>query len=189
MYVPLSLLVLWGYIRLIRHNRDALVWMVPLYVGMYLIWPYGQGTRFFIPIFPVILLSLYKVVETKKWCNTLLIVMLITHMIVTVGRVASEYPKQIQRHQRWPAIDALVEHIHKIDQVDPSQQIVTRDIDSDITGMIKFAADRPVELGRSYQQVAAPDYLIISQNATVPDGYSFEFVVEKLLMVKRNVKP
>ncbi len=57
-YGPLAVAVLWGWLRLVRERRDVFAWLVPFYLGVYLVWPFDQGTRFFTPLWPLLAVCL-----------------------------------------------------------------------------------------------------------------------------------
>jgi hypothetical protein len=57
-YVPLAVAVMWGWCRLVRQRADIFAGLFPFYLALYIIWPYDQGARFFVPLAPLLAVSL-----------------------------------------------------------------------------------------------------------------------------------
>jgi len=64
-YVPVTLCVAAGWVITILKCSNVLVWSFPFYIGLYLIWPYDQGTRFMVPMVPVFWIVLLML--AKRW--------------------------------------------------------------------------------------------------------------------------
>ena len=166
--VVLGGLLVWGYVLLARSSCDAYVWMLPFYMALIWVMPYGAGTRFMIPVLPVILLSLQRLLVDKTWKKKLLLILLILHMAVTIGRISSEYPQELVRARDWPVMDEMA---LRINEIDTQTRWACVGMDSDWVAMLCLAADRPFgEWER--RKHANPDYIIVLHtNAQSPDGY------------------
>jgi hypothetical protein len=53
-YVPVLAAVGVGWWMLVRRRPDVLAMMFPFYLGLYIVWPFGQATRFMMPMLPVL---------------------------------------------------------------------------------------------------------------------------------------
>lgn len=58
-FLPLFSAVGWGWWLMSRRNQDVALLAVPFYFGLFVFWPYDQGTRYFLPLLPMMLLSLW----------------------------------------------------------------------------------------------------------------------------------
>lgn len=57
LYIPCAAGVVYGWWQLARRQADPYLWMLPFYAGMYICWPHDQGTRYMLPMLPVIALA------------------------------------------------------------------------------------------------------------------------------------
>lgn len=166
LYVGLSVLVVWGFVKLMRLRVDAFVWMIPLYVGMYMIWPYGQGTRFFIPILPVVLLAGYQLIAKRKWCDTFLLVFLVLHMVFLVGRYAKEWPEALALHRQWSQIDTIADEMKQAGQ--PDMVWASMGLDTDQLGMLSFTTNHTIVMLERDDKTTTPDGVVMIEGSKLP---------------------
>ncbi len=113
LYGLVTLVVAMGWWRLARRNRDVLLWSAPFYALLYVIWPFDQGTRFFAPLLPVLVVSLWSVLGSARvvrYRQAAVAVLLVAHLAVAVGGWVRDLERR-ELHGRWPAIDRAVETI------------------------------------------------------------------------------
>jgi len=109
--LPLVMLVAAGWWKLARRARDPLLWSMPLYVGLYVLWPYDQGTRFFMPILPVLLVSCWPWLRRiPRGRGAILVGICVAHLLVAGVRWVIETRRDGAEYRRdWPALAALAE--------------------------------------------------------------------------------
>jgi hypothetical protein len=86
-YAPLFTAVLWGWLRFVRQERDPYAWMFPFYLGLYVVWPFEQTTRFFTPLFPLLLGCLLKIAPSPRFptLRAIGIGFCLVHLAVALG--------------------------------------------------------------------------------------------------------
>jgi hypothetical protein len=67
LYLPVCAAVLIGWCRKLRSQPTALLLALPFYLGLYIVWPHDQGTRFMTPMVPVLWLCLLSFAFTSRW--------------------------------------------------------------------------------------------------------------------------
>lgn len=129
---------------------DALVWMTPLYVGVYLLWPYSQGARFFVPLLPVMGVAIWR--ATRRWPGQqlcILTVLVIAHLAAAGGRWVSQMHTAAKDNANWPALAELATAVTGRDDVG----IVDR---NDVTASrLMLLTDRPVTVIAADQSIDA----------------------------------
>jgi hypothetical protein len=75
-FVPITLLVLYGWWQLLR-ERDVLAATAPFYVGMYLVWGFEAGTRYMLPLLPLLAgafwIALERLGRARAWLFAVLV--------------------------------------------------------------------------------------------------------------------
>ena len=82
LYVVVSGAVVYGWWKLVRSDYDVLILTAPFYLGVYLLWPFDQGTRFMTPMLPVLWLCVWKLATT--WfasANRILAPLMVAHLV------------------------------------------------------------------------------------------------------------
>jgi hypothetical protein len=69
-FIPITLLVLYGWGRLLL-RRDVFAAVSPFYVGMYLVWGFEAGTRYMLPLLPLLAGAIWIALEwlgrLRRW--------------------------------------------------------------------------------------------------------------------------
>ncbi|HCD31231.1 MAG TPA: hypothetical protein DER01_02425 [Phycisphaerales bacterium] len=172
--VIVTILAICGFLRLARSSLDVYVWMTPFYVVLLLVLPYGAGTRLLLPVMPVVWLSLYELFKERSWQKNAIMVLLVLHLIITVGRVVSMYPHELQRHQEWPIIDTLAQ---SVDQIDPQRQATWAylGMDSDYVSMLSFSRNRLIV---PFNPESQAQYIVVVGDTQRPQNYQWIQSVE-----------
>lgn len=184
--ILISLVIVWGYVLLARSSLDAFVWMVPFYALLVLLLPYGAGTRFLIPVMPVVILSLYRCTVGLTWQKKALLILFVLHFVVMVGRVLSVFPQEITRHQQWELIDRVA---LRIQQISTTEQWASVGIDSDWSNMLAFSAKQFLkEWDPAQSDAPTALYLVLDTHSQVPvpDGYVLLDNIENYHLYKRQ---
>jgi len=108
-FIAASLIVLWGWTRIVRENRDVLAWTFPFYLALYCQWPFDAGTRFLVPFLPLIVVALWKAIETTGRARAaILVALVVLHVAFGVGYKARKLPEHRAIHAAWPVADEIV---------------------------------------------------------------------------------
>ena len=67
LYLPAAAAVAVGWRQLLRRQPSALLVACPFYVGLYIVWPHDQGTRFMTPLVPVLWAAIAATVSRSRW--------------------------------------------------------------------------------------------------------------------------
>lgn len=115
-FVPVLLLVSWGWWQLVRRRRDIWALTLPLYILLYMAWPFDQGARFAVPLIPILVvchwMALKALRPVLRYPVTIASVSLALHALVAVGYwIAVDAPRAYAAHQQWPVVDELVAEI------------------------------------------------------------------------------
>lgn len=161
-YLPLTFMVCWGGVLLIRRHNDPFIMMAPLYVGMFLIWPYSQGTRFFIPILPLMVLAVYQLINDQKWCDKFLRIFLVLHLSVMTVRYVTQWPEALQVHQQWAVLDEIALVMKRL-PLNPNEVFGSSGLDSDQVSMLSLVLNtRVISVERFTDEL--PRYLVLAPN-------------------------
>lgn len=108
-FLPLSALIAAGWAMLVRRFADPLLWAVPFYVALYVLWPYHQGTRFFTPILPILLTCAWPILERLRNTRWLLLTLLcFAHLTVATSRWLREIRRDGAEYRTaYPALTNL----------------------------------------------------------------------------------
>jgi hypothetical protein len=81
-----------GWWRLVWRHPDPLLWAAPFYVALYVVWPFDQGTRYMLPLLPVLWLCVWRLVEGWQSRRFLFLTAgAALHAAVAVGLFAAEW--------------------------------------------------------------------------------------------------
>lgn len=139
-YILATMLVAYGWVRLAMRTRDPFVMALPFIAAFYVVWAFDQGTRYFLPLLPVLAASLYMVIEPfARHRLSFFAVILFMHVVVTVPTWWMSLDDRAAWHGHWPTFEAFAERIEQ----EPGDIGFVTD-DSDSCHMMSFAADRPV---------------------------------------------
>ena len=113
LYVPLAIALLLGWWRQVARHREVLLWALPFYIALYVIWPFDQSTRFFMPMMPVFAVCLIALGrDNDNLARRIGITITILHFGVAVGHwLLSERPTAQQLDRSVPELRQIVERI------------------------------------------------------------------------------
>jgi hypothetical protein len=109
-YVPVFVLVAVGWWRFVRRRTDVFALTLPCYVLAYILWPFEAGTRYMLPMLPVLLGSVWCLIEPlRQWRLTLLAILLVGHLGVAMGHwIIKDIPRARTCHAQWGSVEQLV---------------------------------------------------------------------------------
>lgn len=92
LFAAVTMAVLLGWRRSVRRTADPLLWAAPFYVALYVVWPFDQGSRYMLPLLPVLWLCVWRLIE--GWHSrrlTFLAAGAALHAAVAIGLFAGEW--------------------------------------------------------------------------------------------------
>jgi hypothetical protein len=172
LYLPLTVGLLVGWVAAVHRRRDVHLWALPAYVGLYVLWPYDQTTRFFTPTLPMFLvcwLSLARGLSPKslRWG---LVAFAMLHLGVAVG-----YWQFDERRQN----DRLMAHLPELrdvaTEIPPGERgrVVISSRCQDQHPMLSFLLNRPVAIWQPPEPVpASARWLVVHESDAPPPGFA-----------------
>jgi hypothetical protein len=112
LYIPLAGLLVVGWWRFVR-RLDVFALTLPLYVALYIYWPFDQSGRFFVPLVPLLVVCLWHgLARLGQRRLALLRLLLLLHTGVALGYwLGVDRPRALADDQRWPEVRRLAEVI------------------------------------------------------------------------------
>jgi hypothetical protein len=171
-YLPLAGVVAWGWFRLVRAKPDVLLAMLPFYVGLHIVWPYDQATRFFTPLVPLLALCWTQFFPASRegWVRRVGLGLAILHLLVAAGHwLFSECPTNRELMQSVPHLRELIEAIPQSER--DSVACSSRFQDEPI--WLQFLLDRPVGMANPTQLFErTPGWVVLHPQDELPIGFS-----------------
>lgn len=185
-YVVCAAFVLWAWWKLVRRDPDVLVLTFPFYLGLYVVWPFDQGTRFMMPMLPVLWLSVWMLIEPwHRHRLRLLGVLLVLHLAVAVGYLM---PEMSQRRQQAGTLAAL-DRLGTLTSAD-AEQTATFGTSAGTSILLAFVLDRPIRRLEAGSAVPRVVRWLVTQNPTVtPTGFRVIRQQGQLSLLQREVVP
>ena len=140
----------WSWWRIVRRASNVFALTMPFYLGLYIVYPFDQGTRYLLPALPVLVLCLWYLLERipQPHRGRTCVVLVLLHLGVAVGSsVRATRPLEAVNRQ-WPAIETLVAMID-----DDARTVQVWNAPPFAGEMVQLAGDRRVE----YQDQTAID--------------------------------
>jgi hypothetical protein len=169
LYLPLALLVVTGWWKLARRHHDPLLWSMPFYVGLYVLWPFEQGTRFFTPILPILVAALWPWIERlRRYRRGLIVGFCVAHLLVACGYwLVEDLTDGREYRSSWSALVILAQPLAA--QREPA---AAAGISDDARLWFQFLLDRPVASVRPWQLIPTDTTLLIQPLSTaLPPGF------------------
>jgi 4-amino-4-deoxy-L-arabinose transferase-like glycosyltransferase len=174
-----------GWWRAVRASHDALLWSVPFYLALYVVWPFDEGIRFMAPYAPVWFLGLYLALpENPLSRRRLSVIFFGMHAVVAVGYwLSDDRPDAIADAAQWPQIQQLAAQIDEDhDRVGWLPAKVDRQ-----RVMLQYELDRPVaDLAATGVIDAQCVWIIAKKDAPIPDGFQRVEVTDSYVLLRRN---
>ncbi len=140
-YVPLAVVVLVGWVKWVRRTRDVFALALPFYLGLYVVWPFDQATRFTVPMLPVLLACIWSALEwLSRYRVRIFRALLVGHLAAALGYwLVIDLPRAWGDQTQWPAVRQLA----TILRADPGP-VLAAAVHPDTQWMLQFALDRRV---------------------------------------------
>jgi hypothetical protein len=108
-YLVVSTALAWAWWKKARELGDLLLYTLPAYVALYVVWPFDQGGRYMLPMLPVLVLCLWALLERlPQWRFTALLALVAAHAAASLVYWARDL-QFAQYHRHWPEVARLAE--------------------------------------------------------------------------------
>lgn len=109
----LLIAVVAGWCRAAIRHRDPLILTFPLYIGLYMVWPFDQGARFMVPMVPVLIVCFWFALDRLPRVRSLFMAAcFITHAPAMLGYwLLIDAPRAAAWHAEWEPIEQLAKKI------------------------------------------------------------------------------
>ncbi len=185
-YAPLFVAVVWGWLRLVRRQRDPYAWMFPGYLALYIVWPFDQATRFFLPLFPLLVGCLTTLAPpARAGClRAAGIAFCLAHLGVALGYwLASERPAAMKLQAAVPVMRQVAAAVPR----DTIERVAVSDRLGDRWMWLEFLVDRRVELWKSGQPSAKVRDLVCLADQAPPAGFTLIAKVDDYRIYRRMI--
>ena len=180
LYVPVALAVLVGWRRRLAGPPDVLVWALPLYVGLFVVWPFDEDTRFLLPMLPALAACFWTVLERFRAGLPVLAVLVVAHLLAAVVFWVKEVPGVRACHAEWPAVDAVAATLPRDEG--PVAVLGVRDC---VAGMLTVALDRPVTWLSGAEVPGDVRRVVQPRARAIPSGFVTERIVGDYVLMTR----
>ncbi len=139
-YLAVCVPVAIGWWKLCKTTADPLALTLPFYIALYVVYPFDSGTRFTVPMLPVLAASLWFILSPLRNNRAPVFLLLILfHVSVAIGYWIDDAAHVRHRWQHWPAIQQLARIIP------PEAKIIAlRGGTGDDWMFLMYVTDRPV---------------------------------------------
>lgn len=158
--------VLIGWWSIVRRRSDVLALTAPLYVAMYMIWPYAAGTRYFVPLLPLFVACIWIFLALfRGWRLSIVAAALVAHVGVAAGHwILVDRPAARTCDRLWPTVDFLAAHTAA------AGAIAAVPVPVCLTPMLALALDRPVRQASATAAVDADVEWIVAPERAEPQA-------------------
>ena len=112
LYLIISAVIAVGWWKLMRETLDPLVATFPFYFLLFVVWPFDQGTRFTVPMLPVLAASVWYLLRPLgKNRQIVFVVLIVTHLCVSLGVWARDASIVRSWNREWPAMQRVAANI------------------------------------------------------------------------------
>jgi hypothetical protein len=167
--VLVFVLVVIGWWRLVRRRHDVFALTLPFYFLAYTFWPFEAGARYILPMLPVLLASVWCLIEPwPRYRLSMLAVLLIGHLGVAMGHwIIKDIPRGRDCHSQWGSVEQLVTRI----PADASIRL-TASVPQCVQLMLAFSLDRPVQVSHSYAGDRDVRWIVLPDADQAAPGFS-----------------
>jgi len=181
-FAAIFVLVVIGWWRLCRETDDPLALSLPFFLALYIVYPYDSGTRFTVPIFPVLGGSVWYLLKNHpKGRSDFFLIFVAIHIAVSVGFWLDDAAHVRRRYERWPDMEQVAAAIPRGTDV-----VAMRGEIDDRWMFLMCLTDRPIAPETDDEPVAGfADWVVDGRDQAVASGFDRIKFVGKYQLEKR----
>lgn len=188
-YGLLSIVLLSGWLRLARERSDVFVWVLPFYIGLYVVWPFDQATRFFTPLTPMLAVCLIMAARSLSSGT----VRRVGFGMVAIHLVAAAVYWRCDERPKALAVEAERADLAMLSAVVPLQDWKAVVVDEDAgpaTIWTPHYLDRLVSIRPIKEPLPAEaNWLVLRASQPPPIGFASEAIVGLFQLCRRTANP
>jgi hypothetical protein len=139
----------------------------PLYVALHLAWPYTGGTRYLLPLLPLLAACFWYACEPlRSWRRIVFAELLLVHLGVAAGHaLAVDWPRARACDRHWPAVERFAARMGSEGGI-----AVTPHAPQCLRLMLALASDRPVADAAAAGALAGARWVVVADgDEATPD--------------------
>jgi len=178
------LMIVCGCWKLAR-KHDLLTLSFPLYMALYIAWPFDSGGRFLVPMAPLLIGSLVVAWMPYVAGRRLHIVGLMAHVTVALGYwLFIDLPRAQEINGQWATVDRIV-------QVVASNPGRLECEQRELQPLLQLAGDKCVLYSHSWHSNSKnrPQWLLLSAGQPVPDAFGRPRTIDGYQILERRARP
>ncbi|HEY4312634.1 MAG TPA: hypothetical protein VGN12_24505 [Pirellulales bacterium] len=107
-YIPLFFTMAWAWWNVAGESGNTLLFMLPCYLALYIVYPSDQGTRYLLPLLPVLVACLWWFVWYQTRHRTqILTALVVAHLLVAFGYSTHSTLRLARLNDEWRTIDSF----------------------------------------------------------------------------------
>ena len=182
-YAPLFVVVAIGWWKLVHRQPDVFALTLPFYLLAYIVWAFAGGSRYTLPMLPVLLASLWCVVELLHQRRlTVLAVLLVGHLAVAIGYwIVRDIPRGRECNTQWRTVERLAAAIQG-----DRRGVLAVDVPECVGHMLAFSLDRPVQMTRNQHDDPDARWILMKEVEPAVPGFSVALRVTPYELLVRD---
>lgn len=183
-YVPVCAALAAGWWKLARETRDPLLLATPFYIALHIAYPYESGARFYVPLIPVFVTALVRLIAPLRGAGLLAVgVLFAAHLIAAVVyQTAIEGPRARQATAHWNEIQQVAGRLGR-----GADRVAAVGLAGDHTLMLELALDRRVARVPMDYATGIAEWIVTMRGA--PDVRPFEAAFDTPTFSVRRRRP
>lgn len=169
-YAPLLAAVSYGWWKFLRRSGEVFAFTAPLYLGLHLAWPYAAGSRYLLPLVPLLFVCLWTACAPLRHTRRVLFAgLLVAHVGVAAGYwLAIDAPRARACDRDWPALEQLGARLRA-----DARPILAAGVPGCVAPMLELVVDRPVQWSHDGAAVdAGVHWLLLPDHAAPVGGFA-----------------
>ena len=185
LYIPLCLILILGWRRLLSSHADVLICTLPFYLSIYMVWPFDQGARFMTPMVPVLFAAVWIFVQHSRlrpYGRQLFAVLLLLGTLTSGAYWAIDFAHARRIENHWPAVEKIAAAIG-----DGNPVVGCHKLPQETRAMLVFSLDRPVwHLPPEQTDMTKWDYIVVGPSIDKLAGFRRIAQANDLTVYKRR---
>jgi len=168
-YIPLIVMVAMGWWKLVLIQPDVFALTLPFYLLAYIVWAFAGGSRYTLPVVPVVLASVWYLLEPLQQRRlTVLAILLVAHLGVSIGYwLAKDIPHGRECNAQWRTVERLAGAIRG-----DRRGVRAVNVPECIGLMLAFSLDRPVQMTLNQRDGSDVRSIVMKDGEPAVRGFS-----------------